>query len=426
MITAALVVLSGVVGLLLAFLAAECWTALLPLRRHQLEASIRRDGACAIVIPAHDEQSQIVRTIGAVAGQLQAGDRLIVVADNCRDRTAELALAAGAEVWPRSSPDRGKGYALRFAIGRLGEAPPETVIVVDADCEINPGCIERLARVSQVLGRPVQAAYWMLSDGASDSRSSVSAFAVFVKNVVRPRALQRWGAPCLITGSGVAYPWDVLSSVPMPGADIVEDMAYAVRVAIAGRPTAPCIEAEVFSPLPTTQHGARSQRLRWEHGHLQTLLRLAPKLIYHAVVDARPSLLLLALELATPPLTMLAIGSLGTLTLTIAWWASGGSSLPLSILLTSGGLAASGLAAIWWVQGQSVLKTWQLLGLPRYLLSKLPIYAAFVGKRQQAWVRTERAGELRFDAAATSLQPTRTTARSEPSLAGAPDASEFP
>src|ERR1700722_15473823 len=50
-----------------------------------------------ILIPAHDEGRAILPTLGDVKAQLKPGDRLLVVADNCSDDTAEVAEAAGAE-----------------------------------------------------------------------------------------------------------------------------------------------------------------------------------------------------------------------------------------------------------------------------------------------------------------------------------------
>src|SRR5689334_8695221 len=52
----------------------------------------------AVVVPAHNEAALIHRTIHSILAQLPAGARLLVVADNCTDNTADVALAAGAEV----------------------------------------------------------------------------------------------------------------------------------------------------------------------------------------------------------------------------------------------------------------------------------------------------------------------------------------
>ncbi len=75
-----------------------------------------------VLIPAHDESAGILPTLEDVKGQLQPGDRLLVVADNCTDDTAAVAAKAGADVIERRDDlRRGKSYALDFGIRSLRE-----------------------------------------------------------------------------------------------------------------------------------------------------------------------------------------------------------------------------------------------------------------------------------------------------------------
>src|SRR5689334_17854711 len=71
-----------------------------------------------LLIPSHNEEGGIEATVrDARALDYPAENfRVVVVADNCTDRTAELAEKAGALVWPRQNQEkRGKGYALEMA-----------------------------------------------------------------------------------------------------------------------------------------------------------------------------------------------------------------------------------------------------------------------------------------------------------------------
>jgi len=67
------------------------------------------------------------------------------------DHTAEAARQQGAEVTvsKRAVFWAGKGYALRPWHTVPGEKPalPDVVIFVDADCLVEPGSIDRLARL---------------------------------------------------------------------------------------------------------------------------------------------------------------------------------------------------------------------------------------------------------------------------------------
>ena len=77
-------------------LAAEILSALLPLEKMPRAAAARRPRV-AVLVPAHDEAAGIAATLTNICSQLAAGDRLLVVADNCSDATALVARSAGRE-----------------------------------------------------------------------------------------------------------------------------------------------------------------------------------------------------------------------------------------------------------------------------------------------------------------------------------------
>ena len=165
----ALLAASILVFLLAGFLFLEILAAMVASPRQ--EAGERSSGPVAVVIPAHNEAAKLGATLASVRPQLREDDRLIVVADNCADATAEVALAAGAACWKREDAERrGKGYALQFALDRLKDAPPETVVFIDADCLIAEGALQKLTSASQRAQRPVQALYLMKAPAEASPR----------------------------------------------------------------------------------------------------------------------------------------------------------------------------------------------------------------------------------------------------------------
>ena len=371
-------------------LGGECLLALLPLRRDRRAERGERP-ALAVLVPAHNEQAGIAETIDAILPQLGSDDRLLVIADNCEDETAAIARRKGALVLERTDDARrGKGYAIRYALEHLMTDPPEVVVCIDADCLPLSGCIERIARAANASGNPIQAAYVMQPPENASPGTLVSAFAVLVKNYVRPRGLQRLRMPCLVTGSGIAYPWQVLEQVPHPEAHIVEDMHYSIDLALAGTPTLPCMEAVVESKLPDAQNAAHTQRTRWEHGHLSVIRSQGPRLLAGAIRQRSLRLFVLWLELIVPPLSLLVLVLLavgGMLFLTCAWtsvWT------PLLILMGGAGVGLTGLFAVWWRFGRQALPPQKLVRVPQYVLGKLSIYARFLSSPEQTWVRTAR------------------------------------
>ena len=366
-------------------LALESLAALLPRR---VVATARPAGVrCAILVPAHDEEAGIAATLTRVRAELQPEDRLLVVADNCSDGTATMARAAGAEVVERVDPTRrGKGFALDFGVRTLEAAPPDVVVVIDADCLVQASATDLL--IGQVLrtGRPAQAVYLLDAPAGVGIRSQLSAFAFRFKNLVRPLGLDRLGLPPLLNGTGMAFPWEVLRQAPLASGNIVEDMQLGLDLARAGHPPKFCAEARVGGLLPSGRDAARKQRTRWEHGHLRTLLAQVPRLLLSAVRQRRLGLLGLALELSVPPLSML--GLLWVLAALL--WCATQAPLPGALLASESLLAAATLLGSWIRFGRDCLPFTSLLAAPFYVLTKIPIYLAFVWKPERAWVRTTR------------------------------------
>lgn len=370
----------------------ECVTALFWQPADVTEAEVNKHPKLTVLVPAHNEASCIRTTLETVTPQLQPQDQLVVVADNCNDDTAAIARAAGATVIERQDSERrGKGYALDYGLQFIEANPPDVVVLVDADCRVEPDVIRRITRRAIATGRPVQAVYLMEKPENPGPKDAVSAFAFKVKNLVRPLGLTQLGFPCPLTGSGMAFPWSVIRSVELASGHIVEDMKLGLDLAIAGYPTNLCATAHVIGCLPQQQQASESQRTRWEHGHLQTLLTYAPLLLIAAVQQKRFDLFVMALDLAVPPLSLLValwVGAMGATLLAISILGTFG--IPALLLATAGMLLISAILAAWVRFGQTDLSTLTLLTIPLYIVWKIPLYFRFLIKPQRKWIRTSR------------------------------------
>jgi cellulose synthase/poly-beta-1,6-N-acetylglucosamine synthase-like glycosyltransferase len=368
-----------------ATILVECVAALLPVRRRQAPHGWRRPRV-AILVPAHDEGAVIAATLASLRPQLAAGDRLIVIADNCGDDTAAVARAHGAEVLERNDPQRhGKGYGLDFGVRSLVEDPPAIVVLVDADSIVSPNGIELIVREADVLRRPIQATNVLAPPPAASVGQQLSAFAFVVKNLVRPRGLARLGLPCLLTGSGMAIPWEALRQVRLATGRTAEDMVMGIDLALAGSAPLHCPEANLISRLRVEEGTAGRQRARWEHGHIENLGALLPRLLAAAWRERRCELLALAFELGVPPLSLLVLGCFGAAALSIVSAAAGASTLPLFILTAGGLMIVGAIGSAWLRFGRDVLPLRVLLSAPVYVVRKIPLYAAFLTGRQSRW-----------------------------------------
>ena len=371
----------------------ECMASLFPAKRRANEpASVPR---FVVLVPAHDEAAGIGNTLAALHADGESDARIVVVADNCTDDTAAVARAHGAEVVERHDPERrGKGFALAFGAAYLDhEDPlqrPEVLVVLDADCRVSAAALGRLAAQAHESGRPVQADY-VLRPTVPSGLACVSGLAILVKNVARPAGMRRLGLPCPLTGSGMAFPFPLFRSVPPTGSYLVEDMLIGVEMAKRGNPPLASGEVHVDSELPERREAAMGQRKRWEHGHLTTMLREGPALLWWGLCKARFDVAAMGLDLLVPPLALLvmALGLTAATGGTLWWWS--GNAVPFAISSSSLALVATGVLAAWFRFGRTHIPARSLLAVPCYLAWKVPLYLAFFLRRgEQQWNRTER------------------------------------
>ena len=344
-----------------------------------------------MLVPAHNEEVGICSTLVGLLNSLKKHDRLLVIADNCSDATADVARAAGAIVIERQDLTCvGKGYALDYGLRFIATDPPDVVVMVDADCQVEPKAVEILAQRALAIGRPMQATYLMEKPLNSTPKHAISAFAFKVKNLVRPRGLMRLGLPCLLTGTGMAFPWSVICSVDLASGHIVEDMKLGLDLAIAGYAPVFCPDANVVGRLLQHDRAAETQRTRWEHGHLQSILTYVPGLLKAALQKRRFDLLALALDLCVPPLSLLVVLWMGSSLSSLVAAYLGASWMPVDFLAIAGLFLISAIFAAWAKFGRVDLPLRELLAIPFYILWKVPLYFNFLVRPQKTWVRTER------------------------------------
>lgn len=339
----------------------------------------------AVLIPAHDEAAGLGEVIAAAKRQLRACDRILVVADNCTDDTAEVAIRAGAAVCcRRDNTMMGKAYALDFGRKALRAAPPAIVIVLDADCIPEPGALVTLAAPAHARNAAVQGRY--LLTPTSDPLVRVSSFAFFIKNDVRQRGLERLGGVALLQGTGMALPWPMFDAAPIANSSLVEDLQLGLDLALAGHSVR--FEPNAgFASRAGSRAATRSQRTRWEHGSLANMTAYVPKLAIAAVTQRRIALLVLAADLLVPPLALLVGASATVLAALILFSSAPG---PMMLLVAGFALFAIALVRAWHSGGCALLPLSAFIALPRYLLWKLPIYGRLLVARERRWIRTSR------------------------------------
>lgn len=352
-------------------------------------------GVIAVLIPAHNEGSGVRATIDSIATQLRPQDRILVVADNCSDDTAAVAVACGAECIERHHDTlRGKGFALDHGIQHLAKSAPSLVFMCDADCRVAPGSIARIAETTVRQNRPVQALDLMIARPDAGMSQRMAEFAWRFKNLVRPLGALGYRGPCQLMGTGMMFHWDTITAIPLASGALAEDMQMGVNLALKDK--VPLFEprALVTSHFPDTAAASQAQRKRWEHGHLATMTRAVPRLVWHGLRKGRLSILALGLDLTVPPLAFLLLLLLGLLAVDAILWLAGWTGLgALYFGVALVGTFFVSIAIAWSRFGRDIVSARELASAPWYALRKIPLYIAFFIKRQTAWVRAKRDGE---------------------------------
>ena len=314
-----------------------------------------------------------------------------MVADNCSDDTARIAAEAGASVVERHDLSRrGKGYALDFGVRSLESSPPEVLVILDSDCALQPGALDRLVRLCTQTQRPVQALYLMHAPPQAGFGMRMAEFAWVLKNQVRPLGLKRLGLPCQLMGTGMAFTWECIRNAPLATGHLVEDMQLGLDLAAAGTPPLFCPEAQVTSFFPSHADGASAQRTRWEQGHLAVIASVGPRLVWRAIRGARTDLLALAIDLCVPPLAMFVLLLTADLAVNLLSALLGGSARPMWTVVLALLLLGLAIGTAWHRFGRRLVSWSELLRTPWYVAAKVPLYLRLLTKRQTEWVRTRR------------------------------------
>ena len=228
----------------------------------------------AVLIPAYNEESVIVRTIRSVLNSDYKNLHVIVINDGSRDRTAEVATAAYAEeiaagrLQVLSKPNGGKAAALNYGLERVNE---EIFIGIDADTVIAPDAISKLvprfadptigamAGNAKVGNRVNLWTRWQALEYITSQNYERRALDLFHVVTVVPGAIGAWRTAAVKAAGG--YPLNTVAE----DADLTMNLLeQQLKVDYEDR-------ALAFTEAPIDARGLMRQRFRWSFGILQAV-----------------------------------------------------------------------------------------------------------------------------------------------------------
>jgi cellulose synthase/poly-beta-1,6-N-acetylglucosamine synthase-like glycosyltransferase len=383
------------------FLSAIALAAMLSRRRAELPQGEPRS-RFLILIPAHDEEEGIATTVAScrAADYPEALFSVLVIADNCTDRTAPVAADAGARVVERFDDlKKSKGYAIEYLMGTLIESGEfealDAIVVIDADTIMDAALLRRFDTHLQA-GRDWVQCYYTVSNPDQSWRTRLMTYALSLYNGVMPLGLTTLGSSAGLRGNGMCFSTRGLRRRPWASYGLAEDSEFSWMLRVGGE----SIAFEPFSRVYGVMVGsggkaAASQRQRWEFGRREVQRTYFLPLLRAGAI-APGDKLLSVLELTLPPMGgLLSLFAALALLDSLAILFAAGAGWPL---LACGAImtAAVGLYAV--SPFVAMRLPWRyattLVWAPAYLAWKVLVRLA---GRPAGWVRTQR--ETSADAA---------------------------
>lgn len=405
--------------------AAGAWRA----RRTQLSGSSRT--RFLILVPAHNEEKLLPDLLANLAAldYPQKRYQVHVVADNCTDRTAELARRGGAVVHERTNLEqRGKGYALQWLLGEIWAAaiPYDAVVILDADSIVSLNFLRAMdARVSR--GERAIQGYYAVRDPDRSWSVALRYAALAMLHYLRPLGRMVLGGSAGLKGNGMVFAANIVRKHPW-SASLTEDIEYHMALILGGERVTFAPEAVVWAEMPGTLADSQSQNVRWERGRVEMVRTYVPKLLAAAwralrgKGGLRRAYLLFdsAMEQIIPPFSILAGASVLALLLALilgglAGVAAGGSFWRIGggLTWTTTGIALALLAgqAVYTFAGLLLARAPRrvylaLLAAPAMMVWKIWLYGrVLLGLDREGWVRTKRNAEATSDGVGLGVPP---------------------
>jgi cellulose synthase/poly-beta-1,6-N-acetylglucosamine synthase-like glycosyltransferase len=235
-----------------------------------------------LLVPAHNEEALLPSLLKSLQQQDYPKGlyRVHVVADNCTDNTAQVALLGGAQVHVRNHPDlRGKGYALQWLLDLLWREPaqPDAIVILDADTVVSENFLRVMDRHFQSGERAIQA-YYAVRDPGRSWNVALRYAALAVLHYLRPMGRMFFGASAGLKGNGMAFSSELLRRHPWTSS-VVEDIELHMALLLSGERVSFAPDVMVWGEMPATLRQSASQHTRWESGRLEMARRYVPKLM---------------------------------------------------------------------------------------------------------------------------------------------------
>ena len=246
----------------------------------------------AVLISARNEEKVISNLINTILKQDYPKKliRIFVVADNCTDKTAEVARVAGATVFERfNSVQIGKGYALDFLLKKIAEKYPwekfDGYFVLDADNLLSPNYITEMNKTFSD-GYEVITSYRNSKNYGDNWISAGYALWFLRESKYLNQSRMLLGTSCAVSGTGFLFSDKVLKRYGgWKFFLLTEDIEFSVNNILNNIKIGYCKNAVLYDEQPVKFKQSWNQRMRWSKGFLQVISKYGPRLVKKGITE---------------------------------------------------------------------------------------------------------------------------------------------
>lgn len=241
-----------------------------------------------VLVPAHNEE----KVIAGIIENLQHMEYpqelydFYIIADNCTDRTADVARQMGANVIEtrRASEQdpTGKPIALRKALDLIGNYHEkyDLMMIFDADNLMDPNMFLEVNSQYLDKGKPELIQCYL---GAKNQKGFVPWF-YYTSYTATNRFLQmakyRLGLNCSVGGTGFAISTEYLyQRGGWTAMSLTEDFEIQIEATVEGRRVLWNHNVRIYDEKPFTMRASIRQRTRWAQGHFFVCFRNTGKVL---------------------------------------------------------------------------------------------------------------------------------------------------
>ncbi|WP_027633865.1 glycosyltransferase family 2 protein [Clostridium hydrogeniformans] len=252
-------------------------------RKHEAKNSF------ALIVAAHNEEVVIGKIVESLI-DLDYPKHLydiFVIADNCTDKTANIAREHGAKVFERVNKDkRGKGYALEWMFAKIFKMNKkyDAVAVFDADNLVSKNFLNEMNN-HMCEGYNVVQGY-LDSKNPNDSWiTQAYSISFWASNRLFQLARKNLGLSNQIGGTGFVINTKVLKKLGWGATCLTEDLEFTCKLVMNGEKVGWAHDAIVYDEKPLKLKESWKQRKRWMQGFSDVASRFFLKLIKKGIKE---------------------------------------------------------------------------------------------------------------------------------------------